>query len=97
MILSDETPSGINRVSLDSFQVYPTVSYGEITLKADFGKDMKARVAVVIPLGTCVWEKTYYGVQLDEVISTADMQPGVYYLVLSTEEGKSTKPFIVKR
>ena len=40
---------------------------------------------------------TYYGVQLDEVISTADMQPGVYYLVLSTEEGKSTKPFIVKR
>ena len=28
---------------------------------------------------------------------TADMQPGVYYLVLSTEEGKSTKPFIVKR
>lgn len=97
MILSDETPSGINRVSLDSFQVYPTVSYGEITLKADFGKDMKARVAVVTPLGTCVWEKTYYGVQLDEVISTADMQPGVYYLVLSTEEGKSTKPFIVKR
>lgn len=57
MILSDETPSGINRVSLDSFQVYPTVSYGEITLKADFGKDMKARVAVVTPLGTCVWEK----------------------------------------
>ena len=54
---------------------------------------MKARVAVVTPLGTCVWEKTYYGVQLDEVISTADMQPGVYYLVLSTEEGKSTKPF----
>lgn len=97
MILSDETPSGINRVSLDSFQVYPTVSYGEITLKADFGKDMKARVAVVTPLGTCVWEKTYYVVQLDEVISTADMQPGVYYLVLSTEEGKSTKPFIVKR
>ncbi len=35
---------------------------------------MKARVAVVTPLGTCVWEKTYYGVQLDEVISTADMQ-----------------------
>lgn len=66
-------------------------------MKADFRQGYEGSVAVVTPLGTCVWEKTYYGVQLDEVISTADRQPGVYYLVLSTEEGKSTKPFIVKR
>ena len=99
MVLSDEAPGpgAIEEVGLGTFQLYPTVSYGEITVKAEFGKNVQAQVNVVTPLGTAVWSKRYYGTYIDDVVSTADMPTGIYYLVLSTEEGKTTKPFIVKK
>ena len=97
MVLSDEAPGAIEEVGLGTFQLYPTVSYGEITVKAEFGKNVQAQVNVVTPLGTAVWSKRYYGTCVDDVVSTADMPSGIYYLVLSTEEGKTTKPFIVKK
>ena len=97
MVLSDEAPGAIEEVGLGTFQLYPTVSYGEITVKAEFGKNVQAQVNVVTPLGTTVWSKRYYGTYIDDVVSTADMPTGIYYLVLSTEEGKTTKPFIVKK
>ena len=37
MILSNDDPSSIEGISADSFQLYPTVAYGEITMKASFG------------------------------------------------------------
>lgn len=97
MILSNDDPSSIEGISADSFQLYPTVAYGEITMKASFGKSVRAQVNIVTPLGTSVWSKAFYGDVIDEAISTVDMPEGVYYLVLSTDEGRLTKPFIVKK
>lgn len=97
MILTDGTPSSIENVNVDTFQLYPTVARGEITLKANLEKSVQTHVNIVTPLGTCVWSKTYYGDVIDEVISTVEMQSGVYYLILSTDEGRLTKPFIVKK
>ncbi len=98
MILSDGEPSSIiESVGLESFRLYPTVSSGEITVQAEFGKNVQAQVNIVTPLGTTVWSKRYYGTYVDDMISTADLPSGIYYVVLSTEDGKSTKPFIVKK
>lgn len=81
---------------MDSFLLYPTIARDEICLKADFNKLVNAQVRIITPLSVTVWEKSYQVISIDEIISTASLQPGMYYVLMVTEYGKTTKPFIVK-
>lgn len=95
MILSKPTGLDVSEW-MNSFLLYPTVARTEIFVKADFNKFVNAKVQVITPLGVPVWEKSYQLTSIDDVISTTDLQPGIYYVLLITEYGKTTKPFIVK-
>ncbi len=98
LILEEGDGVGIDQMKLlESYQLYPVPADTELFLRMVFSEVVNARLQVITPTGINVWEKQYNQVaSIDESIPVTNLSAGVYYVLLTTDDGRITKPVIIK-
>jgi hypothetical protein len=97
VIVIDSANVGVNENELTFAQlsVYPNPASSHITVSGNFIKTQPVTIKVLDILGKEIANKTVYGTQFEETISTANLNGGVYFCNISNANGNKTLKFIV--
>jgi hypothetical protein len=97
VVVKDTTSVGINENELNFAQlaIYPNPATSNITVTGNFIKTQPVTILVVDVLGKVVATRTVRGTQFTEMISTENLNNGVYFCTISNASGSKTLKFMV--
>lgn len=78
------------------FYIHPNLVEKDLFIRADFESNTKSNVTILSTTAVKVWESNYQGTVIDESIPVDSFSPGLYYVILTTEKGRSAHKIIVR-
>jgi hypothetical protein len=86
----------IDLASLTTFELYPNPSKGEFTVDVTFNMAENAEVIIMNVVGQRVWSQQIEGEQFRLPINLSDVASGVYFVMITTEQGRAVKRIVIE-